>query len=85
MSRLRRADYTQHLACKTLKRVHWNNEKEWKCLTLAFTDQALCSFRFELMVDKEAELSDFIGGNLSSERKIISLPIGSKTVKSEGE
>jgi hypothetical protein len=54
MSRLRRADYTQPLAGKTLKRVHWNNEEEWKCLTLEFTDQTLCSFRFELMVDEDS-------------------------------
>ena len=85
MSRLRCADYTQHLAGKTLKRVHWNNEEDWKCLTLEFTDQTLCSFRFELMVDEEAELSDFIGGNLSNERKIVPLPTSSKPTKPEGE
>ncbi len=85
MSKLRRADYTQPLAGKTIKRVHWNNEEDWKCLTLEFTDQTLCSFRFELTVDEEAELSDFIGGNLSNERKIVPLPVGNKTVTPEGE
>jgi hypothetical protein len=56
-------------------RVHWNNEEDWMCLPLEFTDQTLCSIRFELMVGEEAELSDFIGGNLSNERKIVPLPI----------
>jgi len=81
MSRLHRADYTQPLAGKTIKRVHWNNEEDWKCLTLEFTDQTLCSFRFELMVDEQAELSDFIDGNLSNERDIVPLPVTRKDVK----
>ncbi len=85
MSKLRRADYTQPLAGKTIKRVHWNNEEDWKSLTLEFTDQTLCSFRFELTVDEEAELSDFIGGNLSNERGLVPLPVGSRTIKPEGK
>jgi hypothetical protein len=34
---------------------------------------------------EEAELSNFVGGNLSNERKIVPLPVGSKTIKPEGE
>jgi hypothetical protein len=49
MSKLRRADYSEHLVGKTIKRVHWNNDEEKRCLTLEFTDQTFCSFRFSIM------------------------------------
>jgi hypothetical protein len=75
MSRLRSADYTEHLAGKTIKRVHWSNDEVSKCLTLEFTDQTLCSFKFELAGDEEAELSDFASGNPSKHRKLIPLPL----------
>lgn len=75
MSKLRRADYTQHLVGKTLKRVHWRNDEERKCLTLEFTDQTLCSFRFELAVDEEVELSNFASGNPPKHQKLIPLPL----------
>jgi hypothetical protein len=81
MSRLRRADYTEHLAGKTIKRVHWNNHEQMKCLTLEFTDLTLCSFKFELAVDEEAELSDFASGSPSKRRKVIPLPLVRLPVK----
>jgi hypothetical protein len=40
-----------------------------------FTDETFCSFRFRVSVDEEVELSDFIGGNLSNDRKLKPLPI----------
>ena len=81
MSKLRRADYTEHLVGKILKRVHWRNDEEWKCLTLEFTDQTLCSFRFELAVDEEVELWDFASGNPSKPRKLIPLPLVRQPIK----
>jgi len=75
MSKLRLADYTEHLAGKTLKRVHWGNHEQRKCLTLEFTDQTLCSFRFELAVDEEVELWDFASGNRPKQRKLSPLPL----------
>ena len=80
MSKLARADYTEHLAGKTIKRVHWNND-ERKCLTLEFTDQTLCSFRFEIMVNEDAELSEFVSGNPSKHRKLIPMPLVRQPIK----
>jgi len=81
MSKLRRADYTEHLVGKTIKRVHWNNNEERKCLTFEFTDQTLCSFKFELAMDEEAELSEFVSGNPSKHRKLIPLPLVRQPIK----
>jgi hypothetical protein len=81
MSRLRRADYSEHLAGKTIKRVHWSNDEKWRCLTLEFTDKTLCSFRFDLTVDEEAELSDFASGSPSERRKLIPLPLVRQPIK----
>ena len=81
MSKLRRADYTEHLVGKTIKRVHWRNNEEWKCLTLEFTDLTLCPFKFELAVDEEAELSDFASGSPSKRGKLIPLPLVRLPVK----
>jgi hypothetical protein len=75
MSKLPRADYTEHLVGKTIKRVHWRNDEDSKCLTFEFTDKTLCSFRFELAVDEEAELSDFASGSPSKHRKLMPLPL----------
>ena len=75
MNHLSRADYTEHLAGKSLKRVHWRNDEERKCLTLEFTDQTLCSFRFELAVDEEVELSDFASGNPAKHQKLTPQPL----------
>ena len=81
MSKLRRADYSENLAGKTIKRVHWCNDEQRKCLTLEFTDQTLCSFRFELAVDEEVELSEFVSGNPSKHRKLIPLPLVRQPIK----
>jgi hypothetical protein len=81
MSKLRRADYSENLAGKTIKRVHWNNDEKWRRLTLEFTDQTLCSFRFELVVDEEVELSDFANGNPSKHRKLIPLLLIRQPIK----
>jgi hypothetical protein len=81
MSKLHRADHTEHLAGKTIKRVHWNNHEQMKCLTLEFTDLTLCSFTFELAVDEEAELSDFASGSPSKHRKLIPLPLVREPIK----
>jgi hypothetical protein len=81
MSKLRRADYTEHLVGKTIKRVHWNNDEERKCLTFEFTDQTLCSFKFALAMDEEAGLSEFVSGNPSKHRKLIPLPLVRQPIK----
>jgi hypothetical protein len=81
MSKLRRADYSENLAGKTIKRVHWCNDEQRKFLTLEFTDQTLCSFKFEVAVDEEAELSDFASGSPSERRKLIPLPLVRLPVK----
>jgi hypothetical protein len=81
MSKLRRADYSEHLVGKTLKRVHWCNDEQRKCLTLEFTDQALCSFRFELAVDEEVELLDFASGNPPKQQKLIPQPLVRQPIK----
>ena len=81
MSKLRRADYSEHLAGKTIKRVHWTNDEKWRRLTLEFTDRTLCSFRFDLTVDEEVELSDFASGNPSKHQKLIPLPLVRQPIK----
>jgi hypothetical protein len=81
MSTFRRADYSEHLAGKTLKRVHWCNDQQRKCLTLEFTDQTLCLFRFDLTVDEEVELLDFSSSNPPRPQKLIPLPLVRLPVK----
>lgn len=81
MSKLRRADYSENLAGKTIKRVHWCNDEQRKCLTLEFADQTLCSFRFELAVDEEVELLDFASGNPAKHQKLIPLPLVRQPIK----
>jgi hypothetical protein len=87
MSRLRRADYSEHLIGKTIQRVHWNNEQDenFFCLSIVFTDETFCSFRFHLSLDEEVELSDFVGGNLSNDRKLTPIPIRLPVKPLEGE
>jgi hypothetical protein len=87
MSNLRHADYTQHLAGKVVRRVRWSNygDENWHALSIEFEDNTLVSFRFALTIDEQAELSDFIGGNLSHERKLTPLPVRSRSIKQEGE
>jgi len=84
MSRLRRADYTQHLKGKTIERCHWNNEQDenYFCLSFVFTDHTFVSFRFRQSLDEEVELSDFIDGDLSNDRVLTPLPI---PIKKEGQ
>jgi hypothetical protein len=81
MSKVSRADYTEHLVGKTIKRVHWSTDEQRKCLTLEFTDKTLCSFRFELAVGEEVELSDFASGNPPKQRKLIPLPLVRQPIK----
>ena len=86
MSKLSRADYTEHLVGKTLKRVHWRNDQEWKCLTLEFTDKTLCSFSFDVTVTEGVELLDFASGNSPKHQKLIPLPLVRQPIKPlEGE
>ncbi len=77
MSDLRRADYTGSLKGKTIERVHWNNDSEenFRCLTIVFTDQTLCSFKFHIELDEEVELSDFVDGDLTNDRLLTPVPI----------
>jgi len=75
VSSLRRGDYTDHLVGKTIKRVHWRNDEERKCLTLEFTDRTLCSFRFDLSVDEAVELLDFSSGEPPKQQKLIPQPL----------
>lgn len=85
MSNLRRADYTQRLAGKTVVRVTWHNEpdEEYRCLSIFFTDETMVSFRFHTFVDEEVELADFVGGNLSNEHLITPAPITRPTKDGE--
>jgi hypothetical protein len=77
VSKLRQADYTQHLKGKTISRCNWHNEpdEDYRCLSVFFTDNTMVSFRFHTFMDEEVELADFIGGNLSNERLITPTPI----------
>ena len=81
MSKSRRADYSERLAGKTIKRVHWRNDEQRKCLTLEFADKTLCSFTFESAVDEEVELLDFASGSPPERRKLIPLPLVRLPVK----
>jgi len=87
MSNLRHADYTQKLAGKIVRRVRWSNyvDENWHALSIEFEDNTLVSFRFALRMDEDAELSDFIEGNLSNEKKLIPLPVNISRVRQEGE
>jgi hypothetical protein len=78
MSKLRYADYTDHLAGKTVKRVRWSNEPDFHNLSIEFTDQTHVSFRFELTIDEGVELADFKDGNLSNERRLSAIPVRAK-------
>jgi hypothetical protein len=85
MSKLRRADYTSHLAGKTITRCEWSNEPDeaWFLLSIFFSDLTMVSFRFHHFVDEEVELQDFVGGNISNERLLTPTPI--IRPKKEGE
>ena len=75
MSKLSRADYTEQLVGKTIKRVHWCNDGQKKCLSLGFTDQTLCLLKFEVGVDEEVELLDFSSGNPPKQQMLTPYPL----------
>ena len=83
MSKLRRADYTQHLKRKTIGRVEWSNDhpENWFCLSIFFTNSTLCTIRLYHNIDEEIELQGFIDGKLSNERRLLPVPM---TPKREG-
>jgi hypothetical protein len=77
MSNLRRADYTQHLTGKTVTRCEWTNDRteNFLCLSLYFSDETMCSFRFHQLIEEEVELQDYRDGNISNERTVLPKPI----------
>ena len=85
MSRLRRADYAQHLKGKTIVRCDWTNDEteHYHCLCIFFSDDTMVRFRLYQHLEEEVELQDFIGGNISHQRLLTPLPIGTK--RKDGE
>lgn len=81
------ADYTAPLKGKTIVRVNWHNEpdEDYRCLSIFFSDDTMVSFRFHTFVDEEAELADFVGGDLSNERTLTPIPIRPQMKPLEGE
>ena len=77
MSKLRRADYSKDLRGKTITRCEWANDttESFRCLSLYFDDETLCTFRFYLGLDEEAEMQTFKDGNISNESPMTPLPI----------
>ena len=77
MSKLRRADYSQHLKGKTIARCNWHNEpdEDYRCLSIFFTDDTMVSFRFHTFVDEEAGACRLRGRDLSNEQFITPAPI----------
>jgi len=77
MSKLRRADYSSFLKGKTITRCEWTNDttESFRCLSIYFSDDTLCTFRFYLGLDEEAEMQDYRDGNISNERSMTPLPI----------
>lgn len=85
MSKLRYCDYTGNLVGKTITRVRWSNDPDYHSLTIDFNDQTQVSFRFNLTIEEDVELSDFIDGNLSNERSLTPIPIRAQIKPLEGE
>lgn len=77
MSSLTRADYSQHLVGKVIRRVKWTNDRRehYYALNLFFADDTLLTLRFDLAIVERAELSDFKDGDISNERELIGIPI----------
>lgn len=77
MSSLTRADYSQHLAGKRIRRVEWTNDRteHHYSLLLFFDDGTLFTLRLDLAVIERGELADFRDGNISNEREVVPLPI----------
>lgn len=42
---------------RKIRRFLFSNNPEWKCITVEFTDETVLSFKMELKLDSEAELS----------------------------
>lgn len=84
MSKLRRANYTDHLKGKTITRCEWTNDEteHYHCLCIFFTDDTMVSLRLYQHIEEEVELQDFKDGNISNERKLTPTPI---TPKKEGQ
>jgi hypothetical protein len=77
MSKLRRADYTAALKGKTITRCEWTNDatENVRCLSIYFSDETMCTFRFYLSIEEQAELQDYKEGNISNERLLKPTPI----------
>jgi hypothetical protein len=77
MSKLCRADYTAALKGKTITRCEWTNDatENIRCLSIYFSDETMCSFRFYLSIEEEAQLQDYKEGNISNERLLKPTPI----------
>lgn len=77
VSKLRRADYTQHLKGKTITRCDWTNDEteNYHCLCIFFSDDTMVRFRLYQRIEEEVELQDFIDGNISNERLLVPVPI----------
>lgn len=77
MSKLRRANYTEHLKGKTITRVDWTNDEteHYHCLCIFFSDDTMVSFRLYQHIEEEVELQDFKDGNISDERLLTPMPI----------
>ncbi len=86
MSRLRRADYSDALKGKTIARCEWTNDEteHYHCLCIFFSDDTMISFRLYQHIEEQVELQDFIDGNISNERLLTPLPIGT-TKRRDGE
>ena len=77
MSKLRWADYSQHLAGKIIRQIRWFNDPEenfWN-LSIVFEDETRVDFCFKLGIDEEAEIADFRGGDISNERLLHPVPV----------
>lgn len=71
MSRLRFADYSEHLRGKTIDRCEWYNEidENRHCLQFFFSDSTTVIFRLSLIIMETAELD---------QRELVPLPITRK-------
>ena len=80
MSRLRHADYSEQLRGKTIERVRWfsDHDERHHCLSIVTTDQKMITFCFKMTINEEAEIADFIEGNLSNDKLIQPTPVKPK-------
>ena len=77
VSKVRHADYSKHLAGKTIKTVRWFNDatENFRNLSITFEDDTQVSLRFVLGVEEIVELADYKQGNLSNERLLHPQPV----------